>query len=232
MNIRLEYFAGARDLASTSEELVKLESNTIELSDLARVLCGRHPRLAPLLSRMRFAINGEFAKGDAVLRDGDEVAVLPPVAGGSGRKEGATRVLVCEVRQTPLSVDEVLQAVEHPSAGGIVIFMGVVRDHADGKSVSRLEYESHPALAPKEMRRVLESVALDHAGARFAATHRIGTLNVGDRAVVLAVSAPHREEAFSACRAAIDRIKETVPIWKREWDIEGTPHWVNLEESR
>jgi len=232
VHIHLEYFAGARDLAGIHEEDVVLQSGATLLSDLSRLVSQRHPRLAPLLSRMRFARNSEFTQGDPTLCHGDVIAVLPPVAGGSGgSRDGQARVMLCDVRTSRLSVDEVMEAVEHPSAGGIAVFVGVVRDHADGKSVSRLDYESHPELAPKEMRRVLQVVAEDHAGVRLAAVHRVGTLAVGDRAVVLAASASHRGQAFDACRIAIDRIKETVPIWKREWDVEGKPHWVNLDEG-
>ena len=97
------------------------------------------------------------------------------------------------------------------------MFTGVVRDHAEGKPVARLDYEAHESLAKKEMERVLLAVASEYPGARLAAVHRVGRLDVGDVAVCVAASAPHRAEAFSACRAAIDRIKETVPVWKKEW---------------
>jgi len=231
VHIHLEYFAGARDLTGIHEEDFVLHSGATQLSDLSLLVSQRHPRLAPLLSRMRFARNSEFTQGDPRLCHGDVIAVLPPVAGGSDSSgDGEARVMLCDVRTSRLSVDEVMDAVEHPRAGGIAVFVGVVRDHADGKSVSRLDYECHPELAPKEMRKILQAVAEGQPGVRLAAVHRVGTLAVGERAVVLAASAPHRGQAFDACRIAIDRIKETVPIWKREWDLEGKPHWVNLEQ--
>ncbi len=110
------------------------------------------------------------------------------------------------------------------------MFVGVVRDHADGKPVARLDYEAHPTLALVEMRRVLETVVAEFEGARVACIHRVGELTIGDLAVVVAASAPHRAEAFAACRAAIDRVKETVPIWKHEWEPSGAASWVNLDE--
>ncbi|MCB9633361.1 MAG: molybdenum cofactor biosynthesis protein MoaE [Sandaracinus sp.] len=146
--------------------------------------------------------------------------VLPPVAGGSE--------LVADVRDAPLSIDEVFRAVQHPSAGGICLFVGVVRDHAEGKPVARLDYEAHPSLAVPELRRVLEGVMADLPGTRVAAVHRVGELAVGDLAVVVAASAPHRAEAFAACRFAIDRLKETVPVWKKEYEPSGEAVWVNL----
>lgn len=233
MQIQVEYFAGARDLAEAPSETITVHGDSPRLSSLLQQLAAQHPRLAPLLPRMRTAQNGEFTRGDPALNDGDEVAVLPPVAGGSGGSgdgDAVDPVALCEVWDRPLSVDDTLAAVEHAGAGGVAVFIGVVRDHADGKSVSRLDYESHPTLAPKEMRRVLQTVAAEQPGVRLAAIHRVGQLGIGDRAVVVTASAPHRAQAFSACRDAIDRIKETVPVWKREWDTEGQPNWVNLEE--
>ena len=93
----------------------------------------------------------------------------------------------------------------------------------------RLDYEAHESLAEKQMRRVLEGVVSEHPEARLAAVHRVGHLGLGDVAVCVAASAPHREEAFAACRKTIDRIKESVPLWKKEWGPDGEAHWVNLE---
>ncbi|MBC7170957.1 MAG: molybdenum cofactor biosynthesis protein MoaE [Polyangiaceae bacterium] len=219
--ITVRYFAAARDLAGVTEERLPW-ARAASRSALDALLVERHPRLAPHLSRMRLAINGEIGATGEELRAGDEVDVLPPVAGGSP-------VALCRVSDTPLSIDECFNAVRHPSAGGVALFVGVVRDHAEGKPVARLDYEAHPTLAAREMHLALESAAAVANGVRVAATHRAGSLAVGDLAVVVAASAPHRAEAFEACRHAIERIKETVPIWKHEWDADGNAHWVNLE---
>ena len=149
--------------------------------------------------------------------------MLPPVAGGSA-------VVRCEVVDGAILADEVRASVSHPGAGAVCVFEGVVRNHADGQAVSRLDYEAHESLASTEMRRVLERVAAEHPGVRLAAVHRVGQLAIGDVAVCVAASAAHRDDAFHACRNAIDRIKETVPIWKKEWGPEGKANWVNLEE--
>jgi len=100
---------------------------------------------------------------------------------------------------------------------------------ADGKRVSRLDYEAHESLAHEEMKRVLERVAAEHTGVRIAAVHRVGELAIGDVAVCVAASAAHRDDAFTACRKAIDRIKDAVPLWKKEWGPDGEAHWVNLD---
>ena len=222
--LTVRYFAAARELSGRSEEELGLERAPVSQDAFRELLAARHPRLAPHLPRMRLAINGELVGPDVPVGPSDEVDLLPPVAGGSGG------VVLSAVRAGPLSIDECVAAVSHAGAGGIAVFLGVVRDHAEGKPVARLDYEAHGTLAEKEMRRVLESVLADVPGCRLAVTHRTGELAVGDAAVVVAASAPHRAEAFRACRAAIDRIKETVPIWKKEWAPDGSANWVNLTE--
>ena len=238
MVLRVRYWAAARELAGRNEETLEVTAPLDEAA-LKGVLGARHPALLAHLPRMRLAVNGEFADPGLSFGDGDEVDILPPVAGGSPTTpdgapeetpEPAGRVMLADVRDAPLSVDEALRAVRHPSAGGIAIFTGVVRDHADGKPVARLDYEAHHALALKETQRILEGICATRGEVRVAAVHRIGQLAVGDLAVVIAASAPHRAEAFTACREAIDRIKDTVPIWKKEWGPEGDATWVNLEE--
>ncbi|MCA9528529.1 MAG: molybdenum cofactor biosynthesis protein MoaE [Myxococcales bacterium] len=219
--MRVRYFAAARELAGCGEEALPLEAESLDPHALRALLAARHPALAAHLDRMRLAVNGALDPREASVRAGDVVDVLPPVAGGAA-------VALCAIRSTPLSVDEALAAVRHRSAGGVALFIGVVRDHADGKAVSRLDYEAHPELAEPAMRRVLDETATAHPQARLAAVHRVGALEIGDAAVIVAASAPHREEAFAACRAAIDAIKETVPIWKKEWDERGEASWVNL----
>lgn len=225
MQIRVRYFAAARELSGCDEEEIHVESARLCAADLLLLLAERHPRLTGYAERMRVAINDELVDASAPLSNGDVADVLPPVAGGGP-------VALVDVRATALSVDECLAAVTHPGAGGVAIFTGIVRDHADGKSVARLDYEAHPVLAKKETVRVLSEIAKEIPGVHLAATHRVGQLAVGDLAVVIAASAPHREEAFVACRAAIDRIKETVPIWKKEWGPDGGANWVNLEEDQ
>lgn len=222
MKLRMVYFAAARELAECANEELELARSECDLVALCTWLSHHKPRLAPYLARMRFAVNGELANTQRALHDGDEVTVLPPVAGGS---------VLAEVRSAPLSVDEVLAAVQHASAGGVVVFLGVVRDHADGKAVARLDYEAYVELANKEMQRILQALMQEHPGTRLAATHRVGELTIGDIAVVVAASAAHRDQAFLVCRAAIDRIKETVPIWKKEWSPDGSALWVNLESD-
>ncbi len=135
------------------------------------------------------------------------------------------------LRTDPLSVDAVTQAVSHPGAGAVVIFLGAVRDENEGHPVTRLEYTAYESMALAEMARIVEGLENEMPGVRLAVAHRTGMLLVGDLAVVCAASAKHRPDAFQASRALIDRIKARVPIWKREYGPEG-PAWVGWVDAR
>ncbi len=130
------------------------------------------------------------------------------------------------IRETSLDPSEAIAAVSHPGAGGIATFLGVVRDTNDGRRVERLEYEAYASMAEKELARIAREIEAEIPGVRLAALHRVGALAIGDVAVVCAASAPHREEAFVASRRLIDRIKERLPIWKREHYADGDSKWV------
>ncbi len=133
---------------------------------------------------------------------------------------------MAELREDALSVDEVLGAVADPEAGGIALFTGVVRDNDHGRDVQRLSYSAHPS-ATDQLRQVCADVAAKFDVTAVAAVHRVGDLAVGDVAVVVAVSCPHRAEAFTACRALIDQLKESVPVWKHQVFGDGESEWVN-----
>ena len=135
------------------------------------------------------------------------------------------------MRDAPLSVDEAIAAVKHPGAGAVCVFLGAVRDVNDGRSVVKLEYEAYGTMAVAEMSRIVEEIEREIAGVRLAVTHRVGALAVGDLAVVCAASAPHRDEAYRACRALIDRVKARAPIWKLEHGPVGA-YWVGLQDAR
>jgi molybdopterin synthase catalytic subunit len=136
-----------------------------------------------------------------------------------------TDVRLVDIRDSALSVDEVLAAVRDPRAGGVTFFVGAVRDSDEGRGVTTLDYESHPT-AITELARVTREIAETHDVIAVAAVHRIGHLDIGDLAVVVAASAVHRAEAFEAARALIDRLKESVPIWKRQSYDDGSTDWV------
>lgn len=139
----------------------------------------------------------------------------------------SARVLLADVRDGPLSVDEVMDAVRTPAAGAVTTFVGIVRDHDHGHDVVALDYSAHP-LAADRLRAVCVQVAQAHPEVHVAAVHRVAALVVGDLAVVVAASAPHRAEAFAACRELIDTLKREVPIWKHQRFADGADEWVGI----
>jgi molybdopterin synthase catalytic subunit len=135
------------------------------------------------------------------------------------------------LRDTPLSVDEALAHVKHPGAGALCVFLGTVRDQSEGQPVVKLEYQAYASMAITEMERIVECISAEIPGVRLAVVHRVGMLAVGEVAVVCAASAAHRDEAYRACRALIDRVKARVPIWKREHGPDGA-YWVGWQDAR
>ena len=216
MRIRIRLFGAAREAAGTKELELTLAPGA-RVSDLRALVVRQHPGLAPLDARLRVSVNHELALSDATLADGDEVALLPPVSGGAG---------TCTLSGAPLDVGAVVARVTGPGVGGIVTFVGAVRDSARGRSIRHLEYEAYPEMAEREMQRVADEAAERFPGSRVAMAHRTGHLEIGEIAVVVVAAAPHRAEAFAACRFAIDALKERVPIWKKEVATDGE-YWVD-----
>ncbi len=221
--ITVLYFAAVAELTGAREESFVTDAATV--AELSRALEARHPRLAGRLGQVRFAVNETFARAADPIAAGDVIAVIPPVAGGSELAPSRERVAVL---REPLSVDRVCALVRHPGAGALAVFVGVVRDHSDGMEVEALEYSAYEAMAIKELAAIVDELEAEHPGVRLAAHHRIGPLAVGDDAVICVASAPHRDAAFVAGRALIDRIKDRVPIWKREKGP-GDARWVGWE---
>ncbi len=217
--ITVRYFAAARERAGCSEQTLELQGGA-PVQQLLDVLCALHPTLRPLLPHLRVAVNHEFVALDATVPPGAEVALIPPVAGGSADPAFL-------VTDAPLSLDAVVRAVSGKGQGGVVTFSGAVRDATAGKAVVRLEYEAYAPMAEKKLAQIAQEAAAQWLGARVAIHHRVGVLVPGDLAVVIAASTPHRAEAFAACRHAIERLKADVPIWKKEVFADGAV-WVGL----
>jgi len=219
MRIAVLYFAVFREkLGRDGEELELPAGSTVAAAIDA--LAARHAPIAKLRGRFRVAVNQDFSDDERVLVDGDELALIPPVAGGSEARH-------VQLLATPLSLDRCVAAVSGPGMGGIVTFTGVVRRQSRGVTVERLEYEAYAPMAVREMTRLCDEIEGEIAGSRLAVEHRVGVLAIGDIAVVIAAAAPHRAEAFTACRAMIDRLKDRVPIWKKEIGEDGA-EWVGL----
>jgi molybdopterin synthase catalytic subunit len=203
--IRVRLFAGLREQAGWSER--ELDAATV--ADVWPAL-GLGDEPAGLL----YAVNREYAERDVVLEDGDEVALIPPVSGGAFR-----------VTEEPLSLDAAVAEVADERAGGIATFTGTVRRQSRGREVTRLEYEAYAEMAEGVMARLAADLLERYELCAIAIHHRVGALEIGEASVVIAVSAPHRQDALAACKEAIDTLKETVPLWKKEV-YEGGEEWI------
>jgi molybdopterin synthase catalytic subunit len=201
-----------------AEEQLEVPAGT-SVAALLALLVARHAGLGPLVPHLRVAVNQEFAAPGDLVPDGAEVALIPPVAGGSE--------LLFAIFDTPLVLQRAIDAVSGAGQGGLVTFSGAVRDNTKGRKVLRLEYEAYPPMALKKMEEIAGEAGVRWPGAKVAIHHRVGVLLPGELAVVIAASAPHRKEAFRACEHAIDRLKQDVPIWKREVFEDGEV-WVGL----
>ena len=208
------FFAHLQDVAGRHEETVSL-SDGATVQTAALELEKRAPGFQPLLDHVRVAVNAEFADADTPLHEGDEVAWMPPMSGGADPP-----LLTHEA----IDLTALSRAVEASGYGAVVTFAGNVRDNARGLQVLYLEYEGYEPLAEKHLTRLMAE-AEERWGVKCAVQHRLGRLEIGECSVGVAVAAPHRAEAFEACRWMMDTLKETVPIWKREF-FEGGAHWV------
>lgn len=226
MRVTVRYFAIVRERLGVSEEPVDLPDGS-SLAHLLGVLSERHPDTLPnLLPHLRYAVGVDFAGPEAILVDEAEVALIPPVAGGAPLQAPDPRFVVTS---EPLSEARVIGLADSRDGqmGGVSTFTGVVRHHSQGRDVVRLEYEAHESMATAVLARIGAECEDLWPGCRVAIHHRVGVLRPGDLAVVIVAAAPHRAEAFSACRHSIERLKEDVPIWKKEVGPDGE-EWVGM----
>ena len=220
MRISVLYFAVFRERLGRDTESLELPDGA-RLADAIAALEAKHDAIRGLRGRYRIAVNQDMVDGDPALTDGDELVLVPPVAGGS---EPRRHVVLSDAT---LSLDRCVAAVAGPDAGGVTTFTGYVRRESRGATIDHLEYEAYGAMAVKAMTAIISEIEAELPGVRIAVEHRTGRLAVGEIAVVIAAAAPHRAEAFTACRAMIDRLKERVPIWKKEVGTDGA-EWVGL----
>jgi len=204
--IRVRVFAGLRERAGWSEkELEGVE----RVADVWPALdLGEEP------PGLLYAVNRSYAERDLELADGDEVALIPPVSGGAFR-----------LSEEPLSLDAAVREVTDEHAGAIATFVGTTRIDSRGRTVQHLEYEAYPDMAEEVMERIARELESKYELSAVAIHHRVGRVGIGETSVVIAVSAPHREDALAACKEAIDTLKETVPLWKKEV-YEGGEEWI------
>jgi molybdopterin synthase catalytic subunit len=231
MDLTVRLFASLRERAGCERLVLCGVPPGLDVAGAKRLLAERHPELGSL-EAVRGVLGTSYVPDGAVVREGDELALLPPVSGGSGEDpERALARGVFELQAEPLDPSAAQRRVEHPSCGAVVLFTGNARERNRERDVVRLDYESFAAMAAREMDHIFEDCRARIAGdderhaLRMLVLHRTGSVAVGEPAVVVAVASPHRDAAFQAARFLIDELKARVPLWKREVYSDGH-HWI------
>jgi MoaE-MoaD fusion protein len=229
MKIGVLIFGVLKDLLGHAVETIDLPEGA-RVRDVLLYYARENPRLEEMASSLAISVNREYSGLDRALREGDEVALLPPVSGGSEGGDHAREKAPGEVRLVRERIDAkaIVERLKHPSDGAAVIFDGIVRNHTRGRPTLYLDYEAYEAMALKQM----ESLSME-ARKRFpvraaSIIHRLGRLEIGETSVLIVVAAAHRSAAFDACRWLIDTLKKTVPIWKKEYFKDGAV-WADGE---
>jgi molybdopterin synthase catalytic subunit/molybdopterin converting factor small subunit len=208
VEVVVRLFAALRERAGTGERLVELDDGAVAGDVWAALELGEEPR------GLVYAVNKEYADRERRLADGDEVALIPPVSGGSFR-----------LSAEPLDLGAAVAEVADERAGAIATFVGTTRVESRGRTVVHLEYEAYEGMAERVMEELSASLQERYSLCAVAIHHRVGRVGIGEQSVVIAVSAPHRQDALAACRDAIDTLKERVPLWKKEV-YEGGEEWI------
>jgi molybdopterin synthase catalytic subunit len=217
-------FARLREVVGAPSVMLNVpasEPTSARARDAWLALTAAHPRLTGTDSGLRVAVNQSYADWDTPIADGDEIAFIPPVAGGSGRP--GVHVWLTPDPLDPRAIEDLVRTDED---GAVCTFVGAVRNHAEGHPVTHMDYEAYPGMAEAEMRRIATDALTRFAATAVAAVHRTGRLVVGEASIVVSASAPHRAAAFDACRHTIDTLKAEAPIWKKEHGPDGA-EWVD-----
>lgn len=216
--IKVRFFAAIKERVGKEE--ITLEPRETTLADLINTLKKDIPDLDTILSELRAmaAVNHEMADTKTIIKDGDEVAFIPPFSGGEG---------MVRVQEKDFSVDEEIERVKKTSKriGGIALFLGTARDFSKGKDISGLSFEHYPVMAERKLNEIRERAIKDFGIIDLSIVHRIGKIEIGENIVLIVAAAEHRKEAFQACEFAIDELKRITPIWKKETTVTGE-EWV------
>lgn len=208
MKVSVRLFAGLRELAGRRAFELDLSDGAVAADVWPALDLGEEP------PGLLVAINKRYAERGTALAEGDEVALIPPVSGGAHR-----------LSELPLSLDDAVREVASDDAGAIATFTGTTRARSRGRDVVRLEYEAYEGMAEAEMERIAADLKERHSLIEVAIHHRIGIVGIGETSVVIAVSSAHRADALAACAEAIDTLKESVPLWKKEIYV-GGEEWI------
>jgi molybdopterin synthase catalytic subunit len=220
MRVRILAFAtAATELGATETAIDLAEGATIETLRLE--LIARHPGMEELWPRLAVAVDGELTAAEAVLIDGAEVALLPPVSGGQ-----RTRARLVD---WPIDIEALRTETGHPACGAVTLFVGSARDNHHGRAVAGLAYSAYRRMARTSLETIARELEAEAPGLRLGIVHRLGEVPVGEASVVIAAASPHRDAAFVAARSALERLKRETPIWKRESYADGSSAWREEE---
>ncbi len=220
MQISIRAFASYREAIGSARITLTIPDGASP-GQVWKALLSSYPRLRALPQPFAFAVNDEYVASEVPLRPSDELVLVPPVSGGGE---------YIDLVETPIDINALLKQVNHAQAGAVVVFLGTVRDNNRGRHVKYLEYEAYQTMARKEMQRVAADVHRRWPVLSIAIIHRFGHLEIGEISVAIAVAAGHRREAFEAAQFAIDTLKHTVPIWKKEVWADGAV-WIGSEPA-
>lgn len=220
MEVHVLYFGVLKDLLESSGDAVTLPEGAT-VADLTERL--RDGAEHPVWVALAVAVNREYASRSAVLRDGDEVALLPPVSGGVDDAE-----TVAGLTREAIDRDALVAKLKQPADGAVVVFDGIVRDNTRGRKTLYLDYEAYEEMALAQMRKLAQEAREKFAVDCVGMVHRLGRLEIGESSIVIVVTSAHRAAAFDACRWLIDTLKRTVPIWKKEHFADGAV-WTDGE---
>ena len=230
VRVRVLFFGVLRDIAGLREETVEIPEGG-RLETVYELYAVRHPALRGMSRSVVLALNQKFSEPSAQLAEGDEVAFLPPVSGGSGRF--LQEITDAEghffgITREPIDSRWLAAKMQTAEDGGVVTFEGVTRNNTKGRATRYLEYECYEAMAIKTMAEIGREIAREHAIGRIGMIHRLGRLEIGEASVVIVAAAPHRKAAFEAALDGINKLKKLVPIWKKEYFADGEV-WVDGE---
>ena len=224
MRVHVLFFGRLKEIVGSAEDHAEL-SEGARVEDLFARYGNRFPELARYRSSVVASVNQEFAEWRAPLASGDEVAFLPPVSGG---QQAQVVEDIYELVREPIRTAEIVAHLKAPEDGAVVVFDGIVRNHSGRRTTLYLDYEAYEPMALGKMREIGAEIRRKFPIHRIALVHRLGRLEIGETSVFIAISSPHRRAAFDACRLAIDTLKRTVPIWKKEY-FAGGAVWAEGE---
>jgi MoaE-MoaD fusion protein len=226
MRVRVLFFGVLKDLAGKSSDSLDLPDGA-SVRDLLSHYASRSPRMKESLASLAVAVNQEYAGAETALKADDEVALLPPVSGGSGKAEGR-RAHQASIIRDPIDTHSVVDHIKRGEDGAAVVFEGVVRNQTRGRRTLYLDYEAYEEMALQQMEGLAEQALRQFQVRAVALVHRLGRLEIGETSVLIVVASAHRAAAFEACRWLIETLKRTVPIWKKEHFEDGAA-WADGE---